>query len=179
MVIITGHSLKEMRERLGITQQQLAFRVGVSQAHIAKIENEKVNPTLSTVNKIMSVLKESKGVKCESIMKRDIISIRPNENVSKAVKQMVDFQISQLPVIEKGLCWGSLTEKEIMKNMDKNFKKTLVREIMGKPFPIIGVEEDLEIVKALLEHTSAVLVSEKEKIVGIITKSDLLNLKKE
>ena len=43
---------------MGVEQRQLAELVGVSQAHIAKIEKESVDPRLSTVNKILKVLTE-------------------------------------------------------------------------------------------------------------------------
>jgi len=52
--------LKKMRLEAGLTQSQLAKMVGVSQAHIAKIEGEKVDPRLSTVNKILEILTDRK-----------------------------------------------------------------------------------------------------------------------
>lgn len=48
--------IKKMRIEAGLTQNELARMIGVSQAHIAKIENEKVDPRLSTINKILQVL---------------------------------------------------------------------------------------------------------------------------
>ena len=62
--------------------------------------------------------------------------------------------------------------------MGKNLRKMKVKDIMEKPFPIISSRENVEMAKLLLEYTQAVLVSEKQKIVGIITKSDLLTLMK-
>ena len=61
-MIIKGSILRKMRLEAGLTQSQLAKLVGVSQAHIAKIEGEKVDPRLSTVNKILEVL-TSKNVR--------------------------------------------------------------------------------------------------------------------
>lgn len=176
MVIITGKMIKELRKEHGISQQKLAETVGISQAHIAKIENEKVNPTLSTVNNIMSVLKDAEQLKCKELMKNNIISIKPNAKVLEAIELMRKFDISQMPVISKGMCLGSISEKIVIDNMNKNVKRVLVRDIMEKPFPIISSEESVEVVKLLLKHMDAVLVSEKQKIVGIITKSDLLTL---
>lgn len=60
-MIITGAMLKRLREDAGMTQCQLAQLIGVTQAHIAKIENTKVDPRLSTVNRILQVLTEGKG----------------------------------------------------------------------------------------------------------------------
>ena len=176
MVIITGQMIRKLREERGMSQQKLAEAVGVSQPHIAKIENERVNPTLSTVNKIMSVLKKNHKIKCKKIMKKNIISIKPTAKISEAIKLMKNFEISQIPVIDKGICLGCVTEKGIIENMDKNLRRMLIKDIMEKSCPIISSQEDVEVAKSLLKYTDAVLLSDKQKIVGIITKSDVLTL---
>ncbi|RLF26689.1 MAG: inosine-5-monophosphate dehydrogenase [Thermoplasmata archaeon] len=178
MVMITGKLIKELRESRGITQQKLAETVGISQAHVAKIENEQVNPRLSTINKILSVLRNTEKIRCKKIMKRNIISIKPDDKIKKVVKLMKNFNISQLPVIENGLCIGSITERTIIKNLDRNLRRTKVKDLMEKPFPIISANDSCDTAKALLEQHQAVLLSEKGKIVGIMTKSDLLSLMK-
>jgi len=177
-MVITGKLIKELREERGISQQKLAEAIGVSQAHIAKIENEKVNPTLSIVNSIMSILKENHQIKCKKIMKKNIVSVTPDTKILDAIKLMKNFEISQIPVIEKGMCLGSITEKTIVNNMDKNLRRMLVKHIMEKSFPIISSNESVEVAKMLLEYSQAVLLSEKQKIVGVITKSDILTLMK-
>jgi len=176
--MITGKLIKELRESRGITQQKLAETVGISQAHVAKIENEQVNPRLSTINKILSVLRNTEKIRCKKIMKRNIISIKPDDKIKKVVKLMKNFNISQLPVIENGLCIGSITERTIIKNLDRNLRRTKVKDLMEKPFPIISANDSCDTAKALLEQHQAVLLSEKGKIVGIMTKSDLLSLMK-
>ena len=176
--MITGKLIKELRESRGITQQKLAETVGISQAHVAKIENEQVNPRLSTINKILSVLRNTEKIRCKKIMKRNIISIKPDDKIKKTVKLMKNFNISQLPVIENGLCIGSITERTIIKNLDRNLRRTKVKDLMEKPFPIISANDSCDTAKALLEQHQAVLLSEKGKIVGIMTKSDLLSLMK-
>ena len=176
--MITGKTLKEMREKARLTQTELAELAHISQAHIAKIENEKVNPTLSTVNKIMSVLKASNQVECGKVMRKEIISVKPDSKVLEAIELMRNFEISQMPVLDKGICLGSISEKRIIESMDKNLRRMTVRDIMEKPFPIIDHREDTELAKTLLGYTNAVLISEKQKIVGILTKSDVLSLMK-
>ncbi|MBD3155693.1 MAG: CBS domain-containing protein [Candidatus Aenigmarchaeota archaeon] len=176
MVIITGEMIKKLRNDRGISQQDLAEAVGISQAHVAKIENEKVNPTLSTVNKIMSVLEKSEGIKCSQIMTRDIVSIESSARISEAIDLMKSFEISQIPVIEKGICLGCITEKTIIDNMDKNLNRMRVKDLMEKSCPIVSSDENIEMIKSILKYTQAVLVSENKKIVGILTKSDLLDI---
>jgi predicted RNase H-like HicB family nuclease/transcriptional regulator with XRE-family HTH domain len=46
--------LRWLREDLGLTQRELAVRIGVSQQQIAKLENPEGNPTIGTLDAIAS-----------------------------------------------------------------------------------------------------------------------------
>jgi predicted transcriptional regulator len=175
--MITGRYIRELRENLGITQTELARLVNVSQAHIAKIENETVDPRLSTINRILEVLNKLKHkTLCKDIMNRRIIYVRPNDSIMKAMKLMKMFAISQLPVFERKTHVGSITESTILKHMDKNLKRLKIKDIMNGTFPIVDALDTIEILPDLLKFHQAVLVCENGKVVGVITKSDLLDI---
>jgi len=176
--MITGKLLKKMREEISMTQEQLAELAGISQAHVAKIENEKVNPRLSTVNKIMSVLRSNSTLKCEEYLTKKVIYVDPKDSVNRAAKLMKKNDVSQLPVIDKGICVGSISDKTIVRNLDRISGLTKVREVMEEPFPTVNCGEEMEVVKTLLEYHPAILVTDRGKIIGILTKSDLLDLLK-
>ena len=176
-MIITGHYIKHLREEQGYSQQELAKLAGVSQAHVAKIESEKVDPRLSTVNRIMDVLiRGRKKPTCRSIMKRNIISASPDESVFNLIKTMKKLGISQVPVLSNGQNIGSIRETTIMHNAHKRLKLLQARDIIDEPFPVVNATDSTEILPGLLEYHPAVLVQEKGKIRGIITKSDLLRV---
>ena len=176
--MITGKLLKKMREELGMTQEQLAEFAGISQAHVAKIENEKVNPRLSTVNKIMSVLKSNSTLKCNGLATKKVIYINSKDSVNQAAKLMKANDVSQIPVIDNGICVGSVSDKTIVRNLDRISGSTEISELMEEPFPTVNCGEEMEVVKTLLEYHPAILVTDRGKIVGILTKSDLLGLLK-
>jgi len=176
--MITGKLIKKMREEAGITQQKLAEAVGITQAHVAKIENEKVNPRLSTVNKILSVLKSNSRLRCKDIGTKELISVNPEDPINHVVKLMKKNDISQIPVMDEGKCTGSISEKIILRNLDNISSQTKVKELMNDPFPIITCNDHIDVVKSLLEYHQAVLVSEKGRVIGIVTKSDLFSLLK-
>jgi transcriptional regulator with XRE-family HTH domain len=44
------------RKKLGVTQQELAEKAGVSQAYIAKLEGGEANPTLGRIGSLLAVL---------------------------------------------------------------------------------------------------------------------------
>ncbi|MEM5871344.1 MAG: CBS domain-containing protein [Candidatus Aenigmatarchaeota archaeon] len=179
--LITGEYLKKLRLENGLSQTELAKLVDVSQAHIAKIENGKVDPRLSTINKILFVLTKRKiekkhTKKCKDIMSK-VVYIKPETPVKKIVELMKNFGFSQVPVIENGRQIGSITEETLLYNIGKNIYKLKAKDICDKPFPVVDVNESVEIAFPILNTSPAVLVSEKGKICGIITKSDLLAIK--
>ena len=47
-----GEKIKKIRKESGITQKQLAQKLGVSQAAIVQFESEKSNPKIDTLKKI-------------------------------------------------------------------------------------------------------------------------------
>jgi predicted transcriptional regulator len=176
--MITGKLIKKMREEAGLTQEELAKAAGITQAHVAKIENEKVNPTLSTINSILSVLQANKKTKCKDFVTKKVVSVKPEDSINYAVKLMKKNDISQIPVIEKERCIGSISDKTILKNLDRISGSTEVKEVMDEPFPMISSNDNIDVVKTLLEYHQAVLILEAGRVVGIATKHDLLKLLK-
>lgn len=176
--LLTGGCIKKLRIERGLSQTELARLASVSQAHVAKIESGKVDPRLSTVNKILLVLskKESISKRCRDIMSR-VMSAGMETPVNKIIAIMRSSGFSQMPVLEKGRQVGSISEETLLHNMGRKLEKLRARDIMDRPFPIIDCNDTVEMVPPLLDTHSAILVSEKGKIVGIITKSDLLGMK--
>jgi transcriptional regulator with XRE-family HTH domain len=51
-----AQQLKEVRKRLGYTQEQLSLETGISLSQIARIETGRINPTVSTLMRIARVM---------------------------------------------------------------------------------------------------------------------------
>ncbi len=173
MVIITGDYLRDMRKKASMSQAALAKSVGVTQAHIAKIEGGNVNPTLAVVNKIIAAIHPKETEKCRDIMVRRLKIVRPGDPAKKTLAVMRKYGISQLPVMGRGIVVGSVSESTLLKNFD-NIEGKKISGIMDKPFPVVDENEDVAILPSLLEFHQAVLVSSKGRICGIITKLDVL-----
>jgi predicted transcriptional regulator len=173
---ITGSSIKRLRREAGLTQRQLAELVGISQAHIAKIENETVDPRLSTVNKILHILTEGEGKKCGDVMTRNVISARQSDTVQTVSRLMMRNAISQLPVIENDKVVGTVTEEGIVSNLSSTIADEKVERIMQAPMPQVPEDTNISIIRPLLENHYGVLVTRKGEMVGIITRSDLLKV---
>lgn len=176
IMVITGSTLKRLRLESGLTQRQLAELVAVSQAHIAKIEKERVDPRLSTVNRILQVLTEREGKKCGEIMSRHVISIKPTDKVSKASRLMMKHALSQLPVLDGGKIVGTITEDSIVRNLSTTLADEKVERIMQAPLPSVPEDTSVSMIQPLLQDQPAVLVVRRGEIVGIIARSDLLKV---
>lgn len=175
-MIVTRSILKKLRVEAGLTQRQLSKLVGVSQAHIAKIEGERVDPRLSTVNKILQVLTEGEGKKCHEVMTKKVIFARPYDKILKVSELMMKNAISQLPVIENDRVIGTITEESIIRNLSSRIADEKVENVMQAPLPSVPQDTNISIIRPLLEDHPGVLVVKKGEIVGIITRSDLLKI---
>jgi predicted transcriptional regulator len=172
------------RKNLGLTQKNLAVLCGISQSLIAKIESKKVNPSYNVAKKIfdcLESLERKNRVTAEQILTKKIVYIRKNERVSKAIRLMRKYGYSQLPVFNGKAFIGSISEKTILNHISKGEKLSellskKVEDIMEEAFPIVNEKEPLTSILALLQNNHAVLVSKKGRVVGIITKADLLKV---
>ncbi|WP_407356625.1 CBS domain-containing protein [Methanolobus sp. WCC5] len=174
--------LKQKRIDLGLTQNDLAKRAGVSQPLIARIESGDVDPRLSTLKKIIDVFNEieKEDICLKDIMNCELISVSPEESIDRAVHIMEEYNISQIPVIRNGISVGSIAEDMIVRSMAD--KKTSVvshmkiADIMGDSFPALSPNTDVKTASYMLEKHPAVLVLENGQVTGVVTKYDVLKL---
>jgi len=52
-------AIRMLRQRHGMSQRQLALRMGVPRTYVSKIENEKATPTLSSLERLAGALEVS------------------------------------------------------------------------------------------------------------------------
>lgn len=96
-------------------------------------------------------------------MSSPVISVKPYDSVEKVIRLMNEHNISQIPVISGNKVVGSITERTLVRQSleyDDIYGHKVV-EVMEEPFPIVNEDEDLEVVKYLLEDHPAVLVQDK------------------
>ncbi|TGC07494.1 CBS domain-containing protein [Methanolobus halotolerans] len=182
MQLPTPSELKGKRTDLGLTQNDLARRAGVSQPLIARIESGDVDPRLSTLKKIIDVFEdvEKEDIQVGNIMNTNVISAAPEDHIDVAVQIMEKHSISQIPVLSKGVPVGSISEEMIIRSLADKKKSAvshmLIREMMGDSFPTVSPNADIKMVSHMLERNPAVLVLEIGQVVGVVTKYDIVKL---
>lgn len=175
--MIEPEDIRRRRKKLKITQKELAERVGVSQSLIAKLESGTLDPKLSLIKKILTVFEELERKKvAENVMTSPVIVAEADEAIWKVAKTMIEKGISQMPVIEKGRIVGSVSERGIFRAFYEGKRDIKVKDILEPPLPEINPKTDVEEFSKLLLENPAVVVVEGGKILGIITKHDLMRI---
>lgn len=112
------------------------------------------------------------------VTSKPLITIDSETSAQEAIRLMVEKDIGALVATEKGELVGIVTERDVMKKCcpEASCRKVKVREIMSSP--LITVEADTPIGVAtetmVDKRIRRLLVTEDEKIIGIVTQKDLL-----
>ena len=108
---------------------------------------------------------------------RELVTVTPNELVSAALAKMNELGLTQIPVLEDGKSVGSLRENHLLSKVfnERDLLEAPVSKVMDKSFPIVDVDDDVNVVSRKLRTSPAVLIEEYGRITGIITRHDLLD----
>jgi len=108
---------------------------------------------------------------------RELVTVTPNELVSAALAKMNELGLTQIPVLEDGKSVGSLRENHLLSKVfnERDLLEAPVSKVMDKSFPIVDVDDDVNVVSRKLRSSPAVLIEEYGRITGIITRHDLLD----
>jgi predicted transcriptional regulator len=181
MIFPSISSIKPRRKLLSLTQKELAENLALSQSLIAKLERGNIKTSYEVVVKIFNYLdslEKKSEKKCADVMKAPVIAFNFNQKVGKAAEIMKKKSISQIPIIKNKRMIGSISENKIYElissgRKEKIFDQTL-EEVMDDPFPTLNKNSPLSLSIPLLKFSNALVIVEKEKIEGIITKSDII-----
>jgi len=180
--LVSGEDIRRLRKSVDLTQKELAKMANVSQSLIARIENNSVDPRLSTIRKILRALSMiKKGKTARDVMHSPVITVSITDSVRRAFELMKKHDISQIPILKGERVVGSVKESTLINTITRGgnirsiFSRS-VNNIMEEPFitvsPSMSVDEILTI---LSSGHSAVLVVDRGALEGIITKIDVLS----
>ncbi|MGM5483288.1 MAG: CBS domain-containing protein [Nanobdellota archaeon] len=169
------YEIKSIRMNLGITQKGLAEISDVSQSFIAKIESGLIDPGFSKAIKIIEALEgkvRDRKLCADEIMQKDIFFVKPDDLCNQVTDIMKKQNISQVPVKDKDQVMGVVTERSLLGTSGS----CNVKDVMESPPPVVCRSTNVDVIIQILKHSSMVLVNDKGKIAGIVTKSDVIGV---
>lgn len=108
----------------------------------------------------------------------DLVSIDPTTTVRKSLDLMRENDISQMPVLDRGKPVGGVLDHELMTSVMERpaLIDSPVSTLMGPSFPTVNVDVLIEdVIKQLKSKKNpAVLVEEDQKMIGILSRYDLI-----
>ena len=105
-----------------------------------------------------------------------LLRVQSGEPLKNALALIEQHDVSQIPVMRGDEVVGTLEESEALKAAlsDPRAIEVPVDRWMGKPLPVVDADEAAEQVTRLLARDPAVLVRRDGKVVGILTRFDML-----
>lgn len=116
----------------------------------------------------------------EKMCKR-IISIDVKKSSFEAALKMREYDIGFLPVVEKNKVIGVLTDRDLVIRGMANHMDSNLKNVMSKKLITIEFDKDLTDALRIMKEKKIkrLLINDKNKIVGILSLSDILDSVKE
>jgi cystathionine beta-synthase len=110
-----------------------------------------------------------------------LVTVNAHDKVRQAIDALHEYSISQAPVVREPSAdvvqyVGGVLENALLDRIfrDPDALQADVAEVMGPPIPMVEFDEPIEVAFGTLQHTSAVLVVKSGQVLGVLTRSDLL-----
>mgnify|MGYP001165174322 CR=1 FL=1 len=112
------------------------------------------------------------------IMEKDVITIENDKTAQDAAKIIAEKDISFLVIMNDGSPQGVLSESDFVRKVaaeDKKASEIKISEIMSYKFRSVGPTTTIEdaIQKMLNNNIRRLIIIDDEKLVGVITQTDL------
>ena len=112
------------------------------------------------------------------IMEKDVITIENDKNAQDAAKIIAEKDISFLVIMNDGIPQGVLSESDFVRKVvaeNKKASEIKISEIMSYKFRSVGPTTTIEdaIQKMLNNNIRRLLILDDDKLVGVITQTDL------
>jgi cystathionine beta-synthase len=109
---------------------------------------------------------------------QDVVMLDCEKTVAEAINVMKTLNISQLPVTQKGMVIGKVTESNILDSLLENpsLKSSAVSEIMTASLPFVDLNTSIDKISTMInKDNSAVLVEDEQGKFAIITQYDIID----
>lgn len=125
-------------------------------------------------------LKDEKLTARDIIRKKEnqqIITIDCEKSVLEAINTIKSLNISQIPVTQKGMVIGKITESDILNSLIENpsIKSQPIKNITTSPFPFVDLNTSIDKISAMINKDNIAVLVEDNGQIEIITQYDIIN----
>ena len=125
-------------------------------------------------------LKDGKLTALDIIAKKEsqeIVTIDCDKSVLEAINTIKSLNISQIPVTQKGMVIGKITESDILDALLENpsLKSQPIKNITTSPFPFVDLNTSIDRISAMINKDNIAVLVESEGNIEIITQYDIIN----
>ncbi len=176
-------TLEEIRRRrlsLGVSLGEMARAVGRSDATLSRIERGQIRPSYELVQRILSYLESREGLATPSLTARDVMRPAPTvvdagASIAEAARLMERGGFSQLPVLEGNRVSGAVSEAAVLRALaEDGARRRKVGDVQEAAYPQVDPGFPADLLTVVLTRYPAVLVLERGRLIGIVTKTDLI-----
>jgi len=161
--------------------------------HFPVFENDSLVGVIDDVRLLSSVtLRKFGKKKVKDFISEDVIIVSPKDKIAGVLRSFREFHISRMPVVDDGEIVGVITLHDIVtKLIQARYKGTFgfildekrslldypVENIMTYPVITCNVNTTMkEVINKIVDYqvSGIIVVNDQQKLVGIVTKRDLL-----
>jgi cystathionine beta-synthase len=109
--------------------------------------------------------------------RQEIITIDCEKSILEAVNTIKSLNISQIPVTQKGMVIGKITESDILDALLENpsLKSSPIKNITTPPFPFVDLNTSIDKISAMIHKDNIAVLVEDQGNIEIITQYDIIN----
>jgi len=108
---------------------------------------------------------------------QEIVTIDCDKSVLEAINTIKSLNISQIPVTQKGMVIGKITESNILDALLENpsLKSQPIKNITTAPFPFVDLNTSIDKISAMINKDNIAVLVEDNGRIEIITQYDIIN----
>ena len=116
-------------------------------------------------------------MKVVELMNKDVVTCHPTEKLNIILNKLELFNIAGMPVVDKGRLVGIVCQSDILRGLKKGTMAELaVSDVMTKDVVTVSPTESAVLVAKIMveKHINRVPIIDNDKVVGIVTRGDII-----
>lgn len=107
----------------------------------------------------------------------EVVSARPQDRVGEVIGMLKTHGISQIPIVDEGKLCGLVHEVDLLRHLvgGKGSLDSHIQELIESEYATVTVDTKVELLKGVLNDARVAIVTDGTKVVGIISKIDLID----